>query len=58
MIFSLFYPTVVGLIGKTEETVRHWAQKGKIVPRYKDGLKLYRLADGISIVSGGLSQNN
>jgi hypothetical protein len=45
------------IFGKTPETIRNWTKRGKIIKINRGGLKLYRLADGVSIISAQKADN-
>ena len=45
------------IFGKTPETIRNWTKSGKIIKINRNGLKLYRLADGVSIISAQKADN-
>jgi hypothetical protein len=45
------------IFGKTPETIRNWTKSGKIIKINRNGLKLYRLADGVNIISAQKADN-
>lgn len=53
--YSMFQMKTI--FGKTPETIRNWTKSGKIIKINRSGLKLYRLADGVSIISAQKADN-
>jgi len=53
--YSMFQMKTI--FGKTPETIRNWTKSGKIIKINRGGLKLYRLADGVSIISAQKADN-
>lgn len=50
-------PHMASELGRTEERVRQHLRAGRITCDTSYGVKLYRIADGYSIVKGRIKQN-